>query len=155
MDQIEKVMNLFLMWKSVICAISHFIVTKITPWHKWHRDTNDSVTQMKPRHKWHTGTPSPPPTLSPLATPRGPAQWTNTWLDPQISKFNGQEWTGTDVEWGMVWNALEIKSGESSGKAPGRKEERKKHDKKIPPLIPSTNSLYSLPPLTPSTNSLH
>ena len=24
------------------------------------------------------------------------AQWTNTGLDPKISKFSGQEWTGTD-----------------------------------------------------------
>ena len=44
------------------------------------------------------------------------AQWTNTGLDPQMSKFNGQEWTGTDAELGMVRNARAIKSREKNGK---------------------------------------
>ena len=51
--------------------------------------------------------------------PPAPTQWTNTGLDPQISKFSGQEWTGTDEEGGMVRNAPKIKSRESSGKVPG------------------------------------
>ena len=37
-------------------------------------------------------------TLNFLKKGEGGAQWTNTGLDPQISKFDGQEWTGTDEE---------------------------------------------------------
>ena len=57
----------------------------------------------------------------------GGAQWTNAGLDPQISKFSGQEWTETDEEGGMVRNAPKIKSSESSGKVPGRKKKKKKN----------------------------
>ena len=59
----------------------------------------------------------------------GGAQWTNTGLDPQISKFSGQEWTGTDEEGGMVRNAPKIKSRECSGKVPGKKKKKKKKSK--------------------------
>merc|ERR1712008_424603 len=60
----------------------------------------------------------------------GGAQWTNTGLDPQFSKFSGQEWTGTDEEGGMVRNSPKIKSRESSGKVPGKKKKKKKPGKK-------------------------
>ena len=53
----------------------------------------------------------------------GRAQWTNTGLDPQISKFSGQEWTGTDEEGGMVRNAPKIKSrGKRKKKNLGQKK---------------------------------
>ena len=55
-----------------------------------------------------------------------PPQWTNAGLDPQFSKFSGQEWTGTDEEGGMVRNSPKIKSRESSGKVPGKFREKKK-----------------------------
>jgi len=60
----------------------------------------------------------------------GGAQWTNTGLDPQISKFSGQEWTGTDKEGGIVWNSPKIKSRESFGKVPGKKKKKKNLEKK-------------------------
>ena len=54
-----------------------------------------------------------------------PPQWTNTGLDPQFSKFNGQEWTETYEGWGMVRNAPEIKSRERSGNVPKKKKKGK------------------------------
>ena len=61
----------------------------------------------------------------------GRAQWTNTGLDPRISKFSGQEWTGTDEEGGMVRNAPKIKSRESSGKKKKKKKNKKKQKKSL------------------------
>ena len=65
-------------------------------------------------------------------------QWTNTGLDPQISKFSGQELTGTDEELGIARNAPKIKSRESSGKVPGRRKEKKKNEKKIILFLPDS-----------------
>merc|ERR1719319_1228692 len=58
------------------------------------------------------------------------AQWTNTGLDPQISKFYGQEWTETDEEWGLVHDAPKIKSRDVPGKFRGKKKKNNLEKKK-------------------------